>query len=81
MSLSRKNFLSLSGLGLASSVLKGYSHLLDSNLIKPKRIKKGATIGLVAPASPIYSSSQFDEMLIALKDLGYVLKIGEACKR
>lgn len=80
MSLSRKNFLALSGLGLASSIVKKPSGNRKLDLIKPNRIKEGATIGLVAPGSPIYSSDQFDEMLLNLRELGYVLKLGKHVK-
>lgn len=80
MSLSRKNFLSISGLGLASGFLKGSKNNLNSELIKPKKIKKGATLGLVAPASPVYDSSQFDEMIVTLQELGYELKLGKHVK-
>lgn len=80
MSLSRKNFISMSGLGLASGLVKGSKSGESLALIKPRRIKKGAILGLVAPASPIYSSTQFDEMISSLEKLGYVLKLGKHVK-
>lgn len=81
MSLSRKKFLTLTGLATATGLVR--SSTIDSKrevhhpLIKPKRLKKGATLGLVAPASPIYSSTDFDKMIIALEELGYKLKLGQ----
>lgn len=79
MSISRKNFLSLVGLSTASGLITGSNsfHKNDSELIKPKRLQKGATIGLVAPASPIYSDEQFDSMITNLEELGYTLLLGK----
>lgn len=81
MSINRKDFLKLSSL----TALGGFASI-DNNssesgsipeLIKPPRLKEGATLGLVAPASPIYDPAQFDEMLVTLEGLGYNLKLGE----
>tara|TARA_R110000868_G_scaffold304437_26_gene565487 strand:+ start:20748 stop:21761 length:1014 start_codon:yes stop_codon:yes gene_type:complete len=82
MSISRKNFLSLTGLGITSGLFKSFDGNLinNSTLIKPKRIKKGATLGLVAPASPIYNPDQFDTMVSNLEKLGYKLKLGKHVK-
>ncbi len=80
MKISRKNFVRLTSLGAASGLIKGaltVSKETRKDLIKPKRLKEGAVIGLVAPASPIYDSSDFDEMIANLKDLGYTLKLGK----
>ncbi|HBQ59195.1 MAG TPA: LD-carboxypeptidase, partial [Balneolaceae bacterium] len=49
----------------------------NSQKIKPQPLKPGDTLGLVAPASPIYQSSVFDQMLVDLKALGFQLKLGE----
>lgn len=80
MSISRKHFLSITALGVVSSLLSGHKQNQGHDLVKPNRIKKGATLGLVAPGSPIYSSSQFDAMLDNLKGLGYSLKLGNHVK-
>ena len=80
MELSRKKFFQLTGLTTAASMLSGTLNLSwnsGKDLIKPKKLKTGATLGLVAPASPIYDSSDFDEMIINLENLGYKLKLGE----
>ena len=79
--MERKDFLK-------SSVLAGVAGLLpfqnernfDSKhpeLIKPRRLPKNATLGLIAPASPIYSSADFDTMIKNLEDLGYSLVLGK----
>ncbi len=80
MSISRKNFFKLSGLGAAAGLLTGLDKKKEGHLntlIKPERLKRGATLGLVAPASPIYNASDFDTMLEDLESLGYKLKLGE----
>ncbi|MBO6621082.1 MAG: LD-carboxypeptidase [Balneola sp.] len=82
MSISRKQFLK--NTGLASLGLAGLSKSSSNNektisneLILPKAISWNSTIGLVAPASPIYDSSQFDEMISTLNELGFNLKLGQ----
>ena len=80
MSISRKNFLRLSGLGAATwGALEGKDpeNSKPSILIKPKRLYKGCTLGLVAPGSPIYNDSEFDEMIDSLNYLGYILTLGK----
>ncbi len=76
MSISRKNFISITSLGFVSNFFSSSKNILDKQIIKPSRIKKGATLGLVAPASPIYIESQFDTMISNLQDLEYELKLG-----
>lgn len=51
--------------------------LPDPKFIKPKHLAKNATIGLVAPASPIYNDVEFERMLTNLKNLGYNLVLGK----
>jgi len=80
MSISRKNFLSITSLGFVSNFFTSSKNFLDTQLIKPLRLKKGATLGLVAPASPIYIESQFDTMISNLQALEYELKLGKHIK-
>tara|TARA_R110002096_G_scaffold354419_2_gene547531 strand:+ start:2720 stop:3742 length:1023 start_codon:yes stop_codon:yes gene_type:complete len=82
MSISRKQFLKSTG--LASFALTGFSSnacasgsKIQPDLVLPDSITWNSTIGLVAPASPIYDSSQFDEMIDTLKGLGFKLKLGK----
>ncbi len=82
MSLSRKQFLkntSLASLGLVGLSKNSCEEEKTevNKLVLPNAISWGSTIGLVAPASPIYDSSQFDEMIITLKSLGFNLKLGK----
>ncbi|MEQ9265599.1 MAG: LD-carboxypeptidase [Balneolaceae bacterium] len=84
MPLSRKDFLKLSSLttlGVTGKALSGFNEdTVHHTLIKPSKLPEGATIGLIAPGSPIYSSSQYDKMLSDLKGLGYTLKLGKHIK-
>ena len=47
-------------------------------MIYPKGIKKGDTIGIVAPSGP-FRATTLDEIEKALKDLGYNVKFGKSC--
>ncbi|XWN38320.1 MAG: LD-carboxypeptidase [Balneola sp.] len=82
MPLSRKQFLKTSGLvsfglaGIPKSSCKNDETALQQ-LIIPSAISWNSTIGLVAPASPIYDTSQFDEMVDTLNNLGFRLKFGK----
>lgn len=45
--------------------------------IKPARLKKGDTIGIVAPASPLYNKSDLIRGIKTLEDWGYKVIVGE----
>ncbi len=80
---SRRDFISrLSSLSLLSLVFPSSLWVSNSTeeILKPKRIKKGATLGLVAPGSPIYNRSDFDKMIESLEGLGYTLVLGQHVK-
>ena len=47
-------------------------------MIYPKGIKKGDTIGIVAPSGP-FRAATLGEIENALNDLGYNVKFGESC--
>lgn len=62
---------------LAQTVLS--KNRKDSNnkkLIKPKRLTKGGTVGVIAPASSL-SAADFDKALQNLADLGFKTKVGK----
>lgn len=62
---------------LAQTVLS--KNRKDSNnkkLIKPKRLTKGDTVGVIAPASSL-SAADFDKALQNLADLGFKTKVGK----
>lgn len=82
MALSRKNFLRTSTLatfgGLALACSKPEKDPSTAKeLIKPPALKRGDTIGLVAPASPIYEPSVFNKMLEDVQSLGFKIKLGK----
>jgi muramoyltetrapeptide carboxypeptidase len=80
MSLSRKSFLSISFFSAGSILIgKGWKSekSISPSIIKPKRLPETATLGLVAPASPIYAPADFDRMINSLTELGYNLVIGD----
>ncbi len=83
MAFTRKDFLKTTALASFSGAAMGLTRYPQkatsgsTQKIKPKALKAGDTLGLVAPASPIYESSVFDEMLTNLQDLGFNLKLGE----
>jgi muramoyltetrapeptide carboxypeptidase len=45
--------------------------------IKPARLKKGDTIGIVAPASPLYNKSDLIRGMKTLEEWGYKVIVGE----
>lgn len=62
---------------LAQSVLGEKSKAQRmKKIIKPKRLKKGDTVGVIAPASGL-SPADFDEALQNMADLGFKTKIGK----
>lgn len=87
MSQSRKDFIRNSllaaGVSLTGiSAIKGTGNWpVDLTMIKPKALRKGDMLGLVAPASPIYEPEVFDEMLTNLKELGFRLKLGKSVRK
>ena len=46
-------------------------------IIKPKRLAKGQTVGLVAPASPCNEDRQIYFAIDTLESLGFKVKQGE----
>lgn len=81
MNFTRKDFLRTTTLaslaGIALSGTSCISGALPEKKIKPMALKKGDTLGLIAPGSPIYQESVFDEMLENLTNLGFELKLGQ----
>lgn len=80
MSISRRQSIQLLGTTIVGipSIIHGLSKSenLSKRHVIPKALPKNATLGLVAPASPIYSKTEFDQMIVDLNDLGYNLVLG-----
>jgi muramoyltetrapeptide carboxypeptidase len=45
--------------------------------VKPKRLRKGSTIGLVTPASPVADSARIERGIRYLEGLGYRVEVGK----
>ncbi|HCD52761.1 MAG TPA: LD-carboxypeptidase, partial [Balneolaceae bacterium] len=82
MSISRKDFFTMGSAAMAATVLPNVSGTGNKipSLIKPKALQEGATLGLVAPASPIHDEADFEQMLLDLERLGYKYKLGHHVK-
>lgn len=86
MGINRRDFLKLTGLGTAGiftgRITQNENKLPFKNpeLIFSDRITRNSTLGLIAPASPVYDSKDFDEMLINVKNLGFTVKLGKHVK-
>ena len=65
-------------MGLSSLIFgkKNKEFNVQSSIIKPKKLPKNATIGLIAPASPIYGANIFNSMIDSLNTLGYNIVLG-----
>ncbi len=62
---------------LAQTVLSENRKVSSKNkLIKPKRLKQGDTVGVIAPASSL-SAAEFDKALQNMVDLGFKTKVGK----
>ncbi|MBD5149795.1 MAG: LD-carboxypeptidase [Oscillibacter sp.] len=46
----------------------------------PPRLKKGDTILLVSPSSPLSASQPVEEIAAAVEDLGFSVRIGDSCR-
>jgi muramoyltetrapeptide carboxypeptidase len=78
----RKGFLKLLGAGGVGSFIAGIPSVKSSaeQLIKPKKLRKGDTIGLISPASRLPKKKQYGEIIEQVKKLGYEVKVGSNAK-
>lgn len=78
--MKRSDFLQLLGWGVAG--LPALSDLSPPATgqpgapVKPARLKRGDTIGLVSPASRLPDPEQYDEIVTTIKGLGFQIKEG-----
>ena len=49
----------------------------EAEIIKPRRLQKGQTIGVIAPSSPPRQAEQIDEWLGRIEQLGFRVKRGQ----
>lgn len=66
----------MGGVGSAINATS-FSTTSDLDTIKPRRLQKGDTIGLVSPASRLHDPDRYDEIVKTVKDLGYKVKEGK----
>lgn len=56
-------------------------NLTASGLRKPRALRKGQTIALVAPASPGWMDGGIEKGIAYLESLGYRVVVGDSCRR
>lgn len=76
--ISRRNFIPLVGTALLGASCLSIRDEADFNkeIIRPKKLVKGSTIGLCATAGPIRSGKEVDEFSELLKSKGFEVKEG-----
>lgn len=76
--MERKWFLKLLGMGGMGSALHAASYYTTTskNIIKPKRLNAGDTIGLVSPSSRLPRKRQYKEIVKQIQKLGYQVNEG-----
>lgn len=76
---SRKDFLKV--LGLSAFAPLFYDSLAEfsqsQNIVKPKRLKKGDTLGIVSPAAPVYGVEKIEIMKESMGALGFKVVISD----
>lgn len=75
--MNRKLFLRLLGLGSLGSYMGSYvPEPGKKTVIKPRRLQKGGTIGIISPSSRLPGLKQYDRIVNQVKSLGYGVKEG-----
>ena len=75
--MNRKGFLKLlSTGGLGAFLAKTGIYSYDKSLIKPKKLQKGDTIGLISPGFILPDRNKYDKIIKQIKKLGYNVKEG-----
>jgi len=75
--MNRKGFIKLlSAGGLGTLLTKTNSFGSAKRVIKPKKLQKGDTIGLISPGFILPDSTKYDEIIEQIKKLGYNVKEG-----
>ena len=75
--MNRKGFIKLlSAGGLGALLTKTGTFGNATRVIKPKKLQKGDTIGLISPGFILPDSTKYDEIIDKIKKLGYNVKEG-----
>ncbi len=79
--ISRRSFVPLLGTALIGASCLSFEDPITNNapegVILPNRLKKGDKIGIFAPAGPIRNTSEIDDFINVLKNLGFRVKVGK----
>ncbi len=83
MTMNRSDFFKSAGVLAVSSTFIGKALQAQKKplRIKPNRLKKGDTIGLVAPAGIIFDGEEFNRMRFVLEGMGFKVKFGEHVRK
>src|SRR5699024_11022400 len=76
--MERKQFLSVLGMG-SLAPLASFIPVIkqEKELMKPKSLQKGQTIGLISPASRLHDRSKYDQIIKKVKKMGFKVKVGK----
>lgn len=76
--MDRKGFLKLVGLGGVGSLTGNFISAENpvNEIVKPKKLQKGGTIGLISPGFILPDRDRYDEIISQVKELGYQVKVG-----
>ena len=75
--MERRNFLVGIGAGITLATTATAAQKKSVELIKPRKLKLGATIGLLTPATPTTDPDRLDAAHRALKYFGFSVKVGK----
>ncbi|WP_029037169.1 S66 peptidase family protein [Salinimicrobium xinjiangense] len=84
--MQRRNFLRNAGLGSLALPLHSLANSvfdvdLPQDVIIPKRLKAGDTIGIVSPAGAIYESEPYEIAVESMEAFGLKVKLGEHVRK
>jgi muramoyltetrapeptide carboxypeptidase len=75
--MKRRDLLkSLATLPILATAAFGKNSVTDKKIIKPKRLKTGETVGLIAPAGYV-DDEEFNEAVQNIESLGFKVKLGK----
>lgn len=79
--MDRKWFLSVLGMS-ALTPMAGFVPSVDqtNSTMKPPRLQKGQTIGLISPASRLHDPSKYGKIVNKIKAMGFKVKVGANAK-
>jgi len=81
--MDRTWFIKLLSLGGLGSLLNAYYPVdeVQKQIIKPKTLQRGDTIGLISPASRLPRRREYGKIVREIKSMGYEVKVGPNSKK